>query len=475
MTVLMINDEAIFAAAGKEGRLPQIRNIQKIELTGYGEAKERWKTGIEKLQAQMDLAQVRLVLPAAKSSARVQQLPWVKQKELQKIARREFQEVFKSEILDYALIRSDRETGNMLVGASAEESVLKQLLEICGELNIQVKAVTVPMEGLLRVLPRLDGYRERTAIYLFFEEGAVTSVLSENGVYKYSSRSRLFSEPGTIDFGTEIVRNISGILQFQAASKSESAITEVYYAGCPEDDFDVSREGIANLNLQAFRMQNPQGVTLPEGTDSSYYLPLIGAMLANQHKMRDINLLESLQQSHQEEKKDTALWKHFILPAAAFLVSAAVFGGIFLANGRLNADLGEIRAWLADEQNQKAYQESLLLEERREVLQSCLRELQTTDRNRASYPKLEQQVFEAIAGAGGEGIFSTISGYSADTGKMTFEATSTQAIDIPSYIERLDKTGLFHSVEYTGYIFEDEAYTLSLLCTLKGNEEGSEA
>lgn len=40
------------------------------------------------------------------------------------------------------------------------------------------------------------------------------SLLVENGEYRYSSRSRIFSEPGTVDFGTEMTRNVSGTMQF---------------------------------------------------------------------------------------------------------------------------------------------------------------------------------------------------------------------------------------------------------------------
>ena len=73
------------------------------------------------------------------------------------------------------------------------------------------------------------------------QENAVQ--LNRNGVYLYSTKSRIFSERGTLDFGTEIVRHISGILQFYTTTNSETPITDVYYAACDPDDFEVSMEG----------------------------------------------------------------------------------------------------------------------------------------------------------------------------------------------------------------------------------------
>ena len=64
-----------------------------------------------------------------------------------------------------------------------------------------------------------------------------------------------------------------------------------------------------------------------------------------------------------------------------------------------------------------------------------------------------------------------IIGYDAKTGVLTFDAVSGDVIDIPSYIQSLQDTGLFHEVDYTGYTFENEWYTLSLSGTLEGNAE----
>lgn len=63
-----------------------------------------------------------------------------------------------------------------------------------------------------------------------------------------------------------------------------------------------------------------------------------------------------------------------------------------------------------------------------------------------------------------------VMGYDVETGVLTFEASSREVIDVPSYILHMQETGIFHKVDYTGYTYENEWYTLSLSCTMEGKE-----
>lgn len=146
------------------------------------------------------------------------------------------------------------------------------------------------MEAIQRILSEQKAGSGRTAIYLFFEEEGLTSILMENGQYKYSGRSRLFAEPGTLDFGTEIMRNVSGILQFQTASKSEAVVTDLYYAGCEAEDFEVSIEDLHTLNLTVHAFGEIDGVHMPVGHRTSDWLLCIGAMMNGVRGRRSMNL-----------------------------------------------------------------------------------------------------------------------------------------------------------------------------------------
>ena len=100
-------------------------------------------------------------------------------------------------------------------------------MAMCQEAGIVINGITIPLEGYLQILRQQESYWHTTSVYLFFQEESMISILCRNGRYLYSSRSRIFSERGTLDFGTEIVRNLSGILQFYTG-RNENPITHVY-------------------------------------------------------------------------------------------------------------------------------------------------------------------------------------------------------------------------------------------------------
>ena len=88
----------------------------------------------------------------------------------------------------------------------------------------------------------------------------------------------------------------------------------------------------------------------------------------------------------------------------------------------------------------------------------------------ATYPQVDSALMSKISAAGGAQVSMVLTGYDAATGALQFDAQSGSVIDIPSYVLKLQKTGLFRKVDYTGYTYEDGVYVLSLNCILLGEE-----
>lgn len=467
-TILVFEEDCILAAVGKEGKQPVLLKARRLLLRGQGDAFQRWQQALEGLEQEWKQEPVRLVLPANLCASRVLTLPFGKGRQLESMAVRELQDSFRNETADYSELFSEKKNCIDICAGGVEAANLESFLEICQAAGFSVGGMTVPMEGYLRVLRQLPAYWNRTAIYLFFEEDSMLSVLGQDGRYVYSSRSRLFSEPGTLDFGTEIVRSISGIMQF-SGNKQNLKITEVYYAGCPADDFEVSASGIQSLNLKVFPMEAGAGVTLPGGMKAQDWLPCIGALISRGRKEKRINLYQVLKASSEKEEKQQGIWKHFLVPAAVLLVCLGLAGAAFGFQLRAQQKVRRHQDWIDDPLNQQEYREALTLKARISKLDQSLTELAKTERNLEGYPEFSSSMLRKIESIGGGGMSLRIVGYNSGTGVLNFDAVSGEVIDIPSYIQSLKNTGLFHSVDYTGYTFENEWYTLSLSGTLEGN------
>ncbi len=467
-SVIVFWEDCILAASGREGRYPALSQVKRVSLQGQGDSFGRWGQALAGLPEEWKTGPVWLVLPAGLCSSRVMKLPYAKGRQLAAMASKEAADGFRNEAADFSLIYSDMKSGVDLCAGGADEGQLKRFLELCEEAGISVGGITVPMEGYLRLLGQLEGYRNTTAIYLFFEEGSMTSILCQDGRYLYSGRSRLFSEPVTLDFGTEIVRSISGILQFYSGEKRENPITWVYYAGCAPEDFEAGLEGIRALNLEAAPMALDRRIAMPQGETASDWAACVGAFVCAGKKEKRIDLYRTIKEKAEREQGEQKVWPHLILPGAVLAGCLAVTGVVVAMNIAAARDVRSKQEWIEDPAIQARYQEALLLQQRLGEIEGGIAAVERTDQNLSVYPELSSDVLRRIESVGGSGIGCFITGYEASSGVLTFEASSREVIDVPVYILALEESGLFHAVDYSGYDFEDEWYTLSVSCTLEG-------
>lgn len=469
-TVIVFLEDCILAATGREGKYPLLSGVKRIGLGLKGDSFERWGQALRELPGEWKTGQAHLVLPVSMCTCRVLKLPYARGRQLADMALRELSDSFRGEAADYSIVSADPENGTDLCAGGADPEQLARFLSICRDAGLTVGGISVPMEGYLRVLQHLDSYHNRTAVYLFFEEGSMTSVLCQNGRYLYSGRSRLFSEPGTLDFGTEIVRSVSGILQFYASEKRELPITDVYYAGCPAGDFEVSVEGIESMNLKTAPLSsvmNPK-IVVPHGESAADWIPCIGALVQNSRTEKKIDLFRVNKKFSENEVQIQGIGKHLLVPAAVFLLCMIPTGVFFVLNGMTLREIRGQQDWLDSPQVQEQYQQALGLEEQLTEIEGSIAAVELTEENLSVYPEFSNEILQQIRNAGGLGIQCRVSGYDASTGTLDFQANSRAVIDVPVYIQKLKDSGLFHAVNYTGYDYDNEWYTLSLSCVMAG-------
>ena len=470
-TVIVIQDESILAATGKTGRSPKIEQVCRIPIEGYGDPFEQWKEALTTYKNTYNPGSVKLVLPASYSSTRMTQIPYATGRQLTKMAEKVVAEQTGEGVSDYSVVQADKKKGTCLCCASAESNVLHSLMDICKEIELNVKDISVPMEGYLRGLSQITLYKNKTAIFLIFEENSVTSILFKEGMYLYSTRSRIFSERGTVNFGTEIVRNISGMLQFYSTTKSATPITDVYYAGCMDDDFEVSIEGIENLNLKVSPME--VDITFEAEGEPGDWLSCIGALVADKKKSINLYQIWSAAQKEQTVEK-VDIGKHIMFPAITFVACMAVFAGVTLWNHSTSKKIDEVNDWIQSDSVQEQFQAADKLKQQSDTLMAGQVQVQQMKDNLATYPDLTAEMIAKIVDVGGSDMTVSIQTMDAESGVLTFNAVSKKVIDIPSYVNKLQKTGLFSSVDYTGYNYEDEDYSLMLSCVLKAAETGGD-
>lgn len=468
-TVIILQDECVLIAEGKSGKKIEIEQVERIPVDVFADPFEQWKEAIAKYKEKHHIERADLVLSTSYSSARVSQIPYARGKALRNMARNMMTtSSAQGSVMDYGIIKSDKKQGSCLCVSGTEEETLSKLKSIAEQLDIAIQSVRVPMECYLNVLAKLKEYKNQIAILLLFEENSVTSILLKQGEHLYSTRSRIFSERGTLDFGTEITRNVSGIMQFYATTKSEVPIEKVYYAGCSKDDFEVTEAGIEAMNLEVAPLHID--VTFPAGKDAAEWLLCIGALYKSK---RAINLysvwMEHADKKHSAKKNGNLLKNiQFPLLTVAICLFAMLF--VTIQNNDIKRQIERIESWIYAPDVQLAYTEVLELQNKSDRLISAENQVDLLTANLKTYPDMDMQMVQKIISASGENQIVEIKSLDAVSGVLTFNAVSKEVIDIPGYIERMSMTGLFSEVNYTGYSYANEEYTLMLTCVLEGIE-----
>lgn len=280
-TVLALQEEQVLAAVGRPDAKPSVQALYRAPAHGGG--MENWERAIGALWQAHDLPTrgITLVLPDEAVTTHTVTAPRMPESRLEELVQHEMRAHDGQPVAaDYLPLGTDADGRQQLFCAACRKETMAGYLAMADRLGLRLGSVTVPMAGRLRLLRAMPSLQTMTFVCLCFEGSSVLSLLVENGAYRYSSRSRVFSEPGTLDFGTEMTRSVSGTMQFHTTGRPASPLTDVYYAGCPDDDFEVCLAGIRGLGLRVSRLPEcPAFRALPNGERLSDWLGCAEAMI----------------------------------------------------------------------------------------------------------------------------------------------------------------------------------------------------
>lgn len=280
-TVLALQEEQVLAAVGRPGAKPSVQALYRAPAHGGG--MENWERAVGALWQAHDLPTrgITLVLPDEAVTTHTVTAPRMPESRLEELVQHEMRAHDGQPVAaDYLPLGTDADGRQQLFCAACRKETMAGYLAMADRLGLRLGSVTVPMAGRLRLLRAMPSLQSMTFVCLCFEGSSVLSLLVENGAYRYSSRSRVFSEPGTLDFGTEMTRSVSGTMQFHTTGRPASPLTDVFYAGCPDDDFEVCLTGIRELGLRVSRLPEcPAFRTLPNGERLSDWLGCAEALI----------------------------------------------------------------------------------------------------------------------------------------------------------------------------------------------------
>ncbi|MGI6071248.1 MAG: type IV pilus biogenesis protein PilM [Blautia sp.] len=413
---------------------------------------------------------VELVVDTSKFVTKQVSLPKQKEKHLLENLAREYSDVERREnaVYDYMVIGENKGTKlREMMAVMTDSDYLEGILKVFREAGISVKSITTARSNAVKLLPHIlnQGNTAKTCILQVLVGSTLTSLLWIDGTYTYANKKRLFCERGTDQFAVEVIRNINSMVQFHSSLKSDSEIKNIYLCGFTQEEIGSCQEAAGQFEL---------GMEVA-ALDYEYrdYLYAAGSLTSIG---KDINLLAAMKKKKKAKNGGGAAALKPWIPVFVLLGICLIASTVLIVMVHMKqSTVDEYEEYLTDPANLSSVMEADTISAQNSWMQSVISETDQMQEIIASYPKVTSKVWQAIENSGDGQTQAEILSYDSATGVLDMRLTSTVVTSPNQYADALEATGLFHSVEYTGYSKEGsqkakeeagQTYTVNISCTL---------
>ena len=422
---------------------------------------------------QLSQKQVNLLVDSGQISFRTVLAPQQSRGKTLDFISREFSGLDRMEdpVFGYFLLQKEKNRTCQLFAMAAASEYIRQYTGFFQKLGVTLTGIENVNGALTRLIQTLPQLQEKNAIVQIVDSASLTSVLVCKGNCETFNRRRLMSEEGSPAYAVEILRAVNNLQQFVKAQHLED-VTHVYLAGVSKEVFDLYADGIyrrGDLEPDRLDLHSIRGKDIAREDLEGYIMALGGLLPPRQ----SCNLL-----AYSRYTGKMAEFRRNLLPV---LVPAVAVLALFTAaclfllhrNDQKEAELKKIQAFNEDQTVTSACDQYDQLEADQTLIVKYYKQLEALDEAVSDYPRMGQAVADCVAEASQGLVETRILDYSAKTGTMNLETTAEDANQISDFVDRLEKTKLFYSVEYPGYIQsqKDGLWTTTVKCTMGAWEE----
>lgn len=477
-SVFLTNDSIRVITGNKGKKTVNVQGAYNMELsegclingliTNEQELEEQIKTLWE--QNNLPKKDVHIVVNSSHMTIRTMKTPALNEKKTVENIAREFAENDNSSerIYDYQIISHNNRTKmNEVLAVMVEQELIQAYIQLFKKLNIEVTSVAPGRGVLLTMFGNSGAMQGKNCIIQLLEGKDLHSILYVDGVYTYSTKTRLFARRKSEEFGVEMARSVSGILQFLTSQHIEQQISDIYFAGLLPGDIEFCHQGIDMLELGLSVSElEADYVKMPSDCRfTDYIFPVAVLMTAG----KEINLVAAGKRQQKKEHLSPELVK-LIRPVIVLTVLLTVVtSGLVGYNIYRQKELDELNDYIMEPSNVMAYQEALLLSRQLNSLKGTMNEVLKFSEAQNSYPHATTSVMDTVQQTARNRAEVTLDSYSAADGSLQMTAKAANVTLINQFIDELEATGLFENVAYSGYIEtgkDVQEYSIKVACYL---------
>lgn len=311
-TTVYINNDLI-QIVHKNGRKYKYESVQLEEgtiLNGVIIEQGEVVRALKKIRNK--LGQVTLIVDSSNIMVKRIQAPKLPKKKLLGLVKSEFDLGDDYEYVYDMNVLNKGKTENSILGCAVPKDFLEKYINAFAQAKIRVLRIDVAINGVIKYINKIQTFKGKTFLINIAFGNTLLSLLFEDGIYRLSNRNRMFNEPGTEAYITELYTKFSTMVQFSKSQKTEKEITQSYYIGIDgktmRSYINYVRENDAMITVESFKDSDK---------NMEYIYPLMGDFVNKE----DMNL-KSIQKISKKAAKNN---KSILIKAAVLLLVFAPF------------------------------------------------------------------------------------------------------------------------------------------------------
>lgn len=424
-----------------------------------------------------------LVLDSTQFTTKVTNAPAQKPKKMMEYISREFTDVGRIadpvygyfSIGDASLPQAKNSKIQTLFATTASRTYIQGFLMAFQKLGITIDRVDSAIGSMIRLIQSLSIGKEQACVIQFIEDITLVNVLMIRGVYVYSSRNRLYSDPGTPGFSVEIARAISNILQFVKAQNMDVKIEKIYTSGLAEEDFPIYADAIfqidADLEVEKYLTESVMRAEKEAGGEqpASNFALAMGGLLKTDLKTNMMSqVVKDPLKEAQRKKRRKVIIPLSILGGTA-VAATLLLGGVTIY---LSMQLKGVQGYNERADVVEACAEYDMLRNELRLMNQMSTGLTGLKESVLSYPRVDSSVEQVLNNCAVGLVTAEITSYDSANGVLVFQSSAADVEQINRFIALLMQQDIFAAVDYTGYSQNsDHQWTVKVNCTMAARQE----
>lgn len=364
----------------------------------------------------------------------------------------------------YQTLRSLPGGGKSLFAVAADQAQVESYISSFRNAGIQLQSIRVGPQALMRYIANRPDFLMHTFVLNVIDGVMMLSMIVDNGVNVFMSRTRLYSE-NYEQLIQRVLENLSGLIQFNRSEKFNE-ITHSYYVGLNPEDLQFMREISPYPDITLDIPDLYQGVKGGETLSPTAHFAFLNTLLGKD----SIDLIRSLKVLRQRKRRQRP--KKLWIPAlvSIVLLVASISGLLLYRAAQDTLDLAEIQLYLNDPARISELNELQTVMDETADINRVLTEFQDKELRDSANAMMTNRVLDVITGTLPELVSITQLSFDDSQNTVSISGQSSTDTGTPQYVKALKQHAMIRDVTYTGYTSVGDEYNFSL--SIRLNPDG---